>query len=212
MAVLSNSSSAGTPPKTAFAKEIETKFNPDLHTKLHDIFRLHDKLCDLAEEINDCFSFQIVCCVTTVFVLLLFGFFFETKVIFWAWGGATKLMLISSSYLLWGIISTLVIYLLLFLCTYTRDAANKSALTIHKILQMKPAFMLNDEIYYNKMKSFTLQVLHRKNIMHFNGLGLFRLDFTFIFSAVSAATSYLIVLLQFDLSNELKAFQSNKFY
>lgn len=42
--------------------------------------------------------------------------------------------------------------------------------------------MLNDEIYYNKMKSFTLQILHRKNTFNFNGLGLFQLDYTFIFS------------------------------
>lgn len=187
-------------------------FDPDLHTKLHDIFRAHDKLCDMAEAVNDLYSSQTVVCITCIFILLLFGFFFETKVLFYAWGGATRLVFISTSYLLWGIISTLNVYLMLYLCTNTRDEANKSALIIHKVLQMKPAFMLNDEVYYNKMKSFTLQILHRKNILHFNGLGLFRLDYTFIFSAVSAATSYLIVLLQFDMSNELKAFSSNKFY
>lgn len=110
----------------------------------------------------------------------------------------------------------------------TRDEAYDSALIVHKILQNKPVFMLNDEIFYNKMKSFTLQILHRKNTFNFNGLGLFQLDYTFIFSvinifeisrrpfklhlnefylflqAVSAATSYLIVLLQFDLSADLK--------
>ena len=58
----------------------------------------------------------------------------------------------------------------------------ESALIIHKILQNKPAFMLNDEIYYSKMKSFTLQILHRKNVFYFHGLGLFILDYTFIFS------------------------------
>lgn len=64
----------------------------------------------------------------------------------------------------------------------TREESCESALIIHKILQNKPAFMLNDEIYYSKMKSFTLQILQRKNIFHFHGLGLFRLDYTFIFS------------------------------
>lgn len=157
-------------------------FDPDLHLKLHDIYRVHDKLCDLIEEVNDCFSIQMVVCITAIFILLIFGLFFETKVVFWAWGGAIKLVLISTSYMLWGIISTGFVYLVLFMCTHARDSANKSALIIHKILQMKPAFMLNDEVYYNKMKSFTLQVLHRKNILHFNGLGLFRLDYTFIFS------------------------------
>lgn len=65
-----------------------------------------------------------------------------------------------------------------------REAAYESALIVHKILQNKPVFMLNDEIYYNKMKSFTLQILHRKNTFNFNGLGLFQLDYTFIFSVL----------------------------
>ena len=156
--------------------------SPDLHKKMHEIFRIHDCICDLLEDVNDSFAFQVVCMVTSIFVFLIFGLFFETKVIFWAWGVAPRVVLFSTSYLSWGIISSLSCYMLLYWCTTTRDAAYRSALIIHKILQTKPAFMLNDEAYYNKMKSFTLQVLHRKNILHFNGLGLFRLDYTFIFS------------------------------
>lgn len=97
----------------------------------------------------------------------------------------------------------------------TREESCESALIIHKILQNKPAFMVNDESFYSKMKSFTLQILHRKKVenhnwnhckqfiiqfaialtsklkwicfrfqkvFHFHGLGLFKLDYTFIFS------------------------------
>lgn len=186
-------------------------FDPDLHIHLHHIFRLHDSLCDLVEQINDAFSLQMVVCIASIFIVLIFSLFFEIKVVFWAWGGQVKLVLISTSYLLWGIIAASVIYFVLYMCSNTITSMKRSALIVHKLLQMKPAFMLNDETYYNKMKSFTLQVLHRKNILHFNGLGLFRMDYTFIFSAVSAATSYLIVLLQFDMSQELQAFSSKKF-
>lgn len=66
--------------------------------------------------------------------------------------------------------------------------------------------MINDEAYHGKMKSFTLQILHRKKVFNFHGLGLFKLDYTFIFSAVSAATSYLIVLLQFDMTSDFQKF------
>lgn len=97
--------------------------------------------------------------------------------------------------------------------------------------------MINDEAFHSKMKSFTLQILHRKKVFYFHGLGkfftastqiivfflgLFKLDYTFIFSvshfinwlqsseiyfqAVSAATSYLIVLLQFDMSSDFQKF------
>ena len=48
----------------------------------------------------------------------------------------------------------------------TREESCESALIIHKILQNKPAFMLNDEIFYNKMKSFTLQILNRKKVLN----------------------------------------------
>lgn len=74
------------------------------------------------------------------------------------------------------------------MCTRTRDEARESAFIAHKILQRKPLFMWDDDIYYNKMKSFTLQLLHRKNTFNFHGLGLFALDYTFIFSVSVALT------------------------
>lgn len=46
----------------------------------------------------------------------------------------------------------------------TREESSESALIIHKILQNKPAFMVNDESFYSKMKSFTLQILHLKKV------------------------------------------------
>lgn len=67
-------------------------------------------------------------------------------------------------------------------CTYTRDEAYNSAKIIHKILQKKPMFAIKNEKYYNKLKSFTLKTLHRKKTFKFNGMGLFILDFSFIFS------------------------------
>ncbi|KAG5675397.1 hypothetical protein PVAND_005305 [Polypedilum vanderplanki] len=52
-------------------------------------------------------------------------------------------------------------------------------------------------------------IFFETKIFHFNGLGLFKLDYTFIFSAVSAATSYLIVLLQFDMNADFQKFITN---
>lgn len=76
-------------------------------------------------------------------------------------------------------------YTILRVCTNTRESAYNSAIIIHRTLQGKPVFMLNDDTYFNKMKSFTLHILHRKNIFSFNGFGLFTLDYTFIFSVYS---------------------------
>lgn len=90
--------------------------------------------------------------------------------------------LIAVSYLLQSILMLVIIYVLLGICTYARDEANRAAMIVQKVLQKKPIFVLNDASYYNKLKSFTLKVLHRKIAFNFNGLGLFKLDFTFIFS------------------------------
>lgn len=108
--------------------------------------------------------------------------FVRAQVVFWLWSQSGPYIITATSYIIWALFTGLVIYTILTICARTREEAYESALIVHKILQNKPIFMLNDEIYYNKMKSFTLQILHRKNTFNFNGLGLFNLDYTFIFS------------------------------
>lgn len=137
--------------------------------------------------------------ITGGFIMVLFGVFFETKVekilskllntrthnfqvIFWPQGINTKLLLFATSYVLWGVALSAIIYTVLRACSNSREESCESALIIHKILQNKPAFMINDDSYHGKMKSFTLQILHRKKVFNFHGLGLFKLDYTFIFS------------------------------
>lgn len=191
------------------------------------MFELHNRLMDLAQSINKCYSSALLVFVTGIFVFSIFGFFFETKVLFWSWEKSTKLILISTSPVLWVVAGLANVYVLLTLCESARSAAYETPLIVHKIMQKKPLFMLHDDTYYNKMKAFTIQVLHRKKTFNFSALGLFNFDYTFIFSvrpfecvfcivypkqlnlirlchlqAVSAATSYLIVLLQFDVKFE----------
>ena len=52
----------------------------NLHVNMDNLFFLHDKLLDISESVNDTFSIQIVAFITASFVIILFGFFFETKV------------------------------------------------------------------------------------------------------------------------------------
>lgn len=53
----------------------------NLHINMDTLFSLHDKLLDMSEMINDMYALQIVAFITVSFVIILFGFFFETKVI-----------------------------------------------------------------------------------------------------------------------------------
>ncbi|XP_017470458.1 PREDICTED: gustatory and pheromone receptor 33a [Rhagoletis zephyria] len=139
------------------------------------------------------------------FVITIFGIFLETKVMFIV-GGLNELMdYVIYLYVIWSLTTMMVGYLVLRLCCNAHAHSKQSAMIIHEIMQKKPSFMLGNSSYYNKMKSFTLQFLHWEGYFHFNGIGLFALDYTFIFSTVSAATSYLIVLLQFDMTAILKS-------
>ncbi|TMW47241.1 hypothetical protein DOY81_007676 [Sarcophaga bullata] len=173
-------------------------------TNLPELFKLHDKILSLSVLTNAEYGPQCVPYMAVCFVITIFGIFLQTKV-FFAVGGKNRLLdYVVFLYLLWSLTTMLVAYLVLRLCCNANGYSKQSAMIVHEIMQKKPAFMLGNDVYYNKMKSFTLQFLHWEGYFQYNGIGLFTLDYTFIFSTVSAATSYLIVLLQFDMSSILK--------
>lgn len=152
------------------------------HNNLRMMFELHNRLMDVAQNINKCYASALLVFVTGIFVFSIFGLFFETKVLFWSWEKSMKLILISTSPVLWVIAGLANVYVLLSVCEDARSAAYETPLIVHKIMQRKPLFMLHDDTYYNKMKAFTIQVLHRKKTFNFSALGLFNFDYTFIFS------------------------------
>ncbi|KAL5273580.1 Gr33a family protein [Megaselia abdita] len=197
------------PPKPVILnnKIISTITNEEKKTSEHtmtDLFRVHEKILSLSVMTNNEFAPQIVPFMTMCFCITLYGIFIETKVIFVAGGINDFLDYIANTFVIWSIITIFVAYLVLRLCCNAYNDMKKTAMIIHEIMQKKPPFMLGSDLYYNKMKAFTLQYLHWEGYFQFNGCGLFSLDYTFIFSSVSAATSYLIVLLQFDMSAILK--------
>lgn len=52
----------------------------NLHINMDSLFLMHDRLLDMSEMVNDIYAIQIVAFITVSFVIILFGFFFETKV------------------------------------------------------------------------------------------------------------------------------------
>lgn len=172
---------------------------------------------------NGEFGPQCVPYMAACFVVSIFGIFLETKVNFIVGGKSRLLDYMTYLYVIWSFTTMMVAYIVLRLCCNANNHSKQSAMIVHKIMQKKPAFMLSNDLFYNKMKSFTLQFLHWEGFFQFNGVGLFALDYTFIFSVsfrvltlvfliiksvhfqtVSAATSYLIVLLQFDMTAILR--------
>uniref|UniRef100_A0A182WMA6 Gustatory receptor n=1 Tax=Anopheles minimus TaxID=112268 RepID=A0A182WMA6_9DIPT len=171
--------------------------------RLTYMFVVHENVAKLAEFINRAYSLQIIAIVTVTFVNTLFGFFIETKLLFWNYE-MVDLILRACRYAFQCIPACLLIYNMLVVCAATHAELYKSASLLHKLLQYKANYFIDDQALFERSKAIALQLLHRKRFPLFDGSGLFRLDFTFIFSVFSAATSYLIVLLQFDLSKDLE--------
>uniref|UniRef100_A0A182YRM4 Uncharacterized protein n=1 Tax=Anopheles stephensi TaxID=30069 RepID=A0A182YRM4_ANOST len=171
--------------------------------RLTYMFVIHENVAKLAEFINRAYSLQLIAIVTVTFVNTLFGFFIETKLLFWNYQ-MVDLILRACRYAFECIPACLLIYNMLVVCASTHTELFKSASLLHKLLQYKANYFIDDQALFERSKAIALQLLHRKRFPLFDGSGLFRLDFTFIFSVFSAATSYLIVLLQFDLSKDLK--------
>ena len=143
---------------------------------------MHDKILSLSVLTNAEYGPQCVPYMAVCFVITIFGIFLQTKV-FFAVGGKNRLLdYVVFLYLLWSLTTMLVAYLVLRLCCNANGYSKQSAMIVHEIMQKKPAFMLGNDVYYNKMKSFTLQFLHWEGYFQFNGIGLFTLDYTFIFS------------------------------
>ncbi|XP_061401369.1 gustatory and pheromone receptor 33a-like [Musca vetustissima] len=178
---------------------------PSSESNLPDLFKLHDKILSLSVITNAEYGPQSVPYMAVCFVITIFGIFLLTKVFFVVGGKSRLLDYVIILFIVWSLTTMVVAYLVLRLCCNANGFSKQSAMIVHEIMQKKPAFMLGNDLYYNKMKSFTLQFLHWEGYFQFNGIGLFTLDYTFIFSTVSAATSYLIVLLQFDMSSILKS-------
>lgn len=171
---------------------------------------------------NGEFGPQCVPYMAACFVISIFAIFLETKVEFIVGGKSPLLDYCTHLYVTWSLTTMIVAYIVLRVCCNANNHSKQSAMIVHEIMQKKPAFMLSNDLFYNKMKSFTLQFLHWEGYFQFNGIGLFALDYTFIFSVsrelyidyfvfifllfqtVSAATSYLIVLLQFDMTAILR--------
>lgn len=137
---------------------------------------------DIAEGINQCYSTNTVVYVTVSFVLAMFGIFFETKEFFYNFKSEMNFSIMATSYILWALQNTIIIFLLLQVCEVTREKAYDTPMIVHKILQENPVFLHHSNIFYNKMKSFSLHLLHRKKTFNFSGQGLFIFDYTFIFS------------------------------
>lgn len=160
----------------------DSDFNRINENDLPRIFGCHDRLVDLIEQINEFYSPITVIFIARYFVMAIFGLFFIAKVLFWSWEKNLRLILMSTTYNLWSILGIIEIFIIMNACQTTQQQAFRTSFFVYELIQKQPKFFIQNEINFVRSKSFIIQVLHRKKSFSFSGIGLFNLDYSFIFS------------------------------
>ncbi|KAH8289114.1 hypothetical protein KR054_000549 [Drosophila jambulina] len=80
--------------------------------------------------------------------------------------------------------------------------ANRLALSLHQV-----SVDLRNDSHNALITQFSLQLLHQR--LHFSAAGFFNVDCTLLYTIVGATTTYLIILIQFHMSESSNASGSN---
>ncbi|XP_033231719.1 putative gustatory receptor 28b [Belonocnema kinseyi] len=166
--------------------------NPILLLKLRTIKKMHHALSDVMEKLNSTFSFQIGASVTLTFAEVTFSLYFyllhnqnEKKIDLerqiWYSYFLTSITFYCTK--LVGII---------WICQMTKDEAIRTGSLVHEIL-----INTEETLFKEELQLFSLQILHRDNILTAQGISL---DARLITTIVGGITTYLLILIQFLIS------------
>ncbi|XP_063916325.1 putative gustatory receptor 28b isoform X1 [Zophobas morio] len=169
------------------------------HEFIRSCGTIYDTLCTQSREINSAFASQILFLIPTVFILIIFNSFQTCRII-------KKLIGFDCVWVVFDILYFVIFLELVVPCVVVREESEKFADTLHKINDnaiddavnkstangKKPMLLLPLQI-----NLLILQSYHQK--IEFSACGVFPLDGTLIYTILGALTTYLVILLQFDL-------------
>ncbi|XP_055610225.1 gustatory and pheromone receptor 33a-like isoform X3 [Uranotaenia lowii] len=155
---------------------------------LKQIKILHDKLNDVVELVNYCFSVQITFCVGLCFVIGVVCSF-----------GLFRAFIYRNELFYMGVLNFIwYMYYLFFVLFFiavgskiTREGKRIGVL-VHKAINCSTSSAV-----INELNIFSQQLLHRSPVIT---CGLFVYDWTLLYTMIGATATYLIILIQFDVS------------
>ncbi|KAK4883535.1 hypothetical protein RN001_006854 [Aquatica leii] len=157
----------------------------------------HQKLCELSENVNKAYSFQLLFMLIALFLNSIMTLFY------WAIQSVpenkTKIFIADVIYMnnkfIFGVIQILI---LVYVCSSTSEEAKKTSRLIHDIIP--PSNMLqNREALQIQLSCFSLQLANHN--IEFNACGIFSINESLIYSIIGAASAYLVIVIQFELSS-----------
>lgn len=174
--------------------EKEFLIGEKMDKKLIMLCRLHDEICEIGKLVNKMYSFQML-------ITMAFGFMSITAQFYFLYCGLAsqgipKLFRSAESVPntianigFTGIKCVSIIYI-----SYkTKTDAQKTGIQLHKI-----ANVVDENHFYHVINHLSLKLLNHQ--LNFTACGFFDLDMTTVYAITGAITSYLIILIQFNIA------------
>ncbi|XP_037034420.1 uncharacterized protein LOC119073214 [Bradysia coprophila] len=159
--------------------------------KLTTLIGLHERLTESVALLNDIYSTEVFFILMVIFTYVLFGLFSRYMVLFDYEMEAYK---ISSLNLTWMIAYTASILTVISMSSILTTRAKHTAVIVHRVLRKT-----NDAEIENKLFTFSKMLHLRRITLNF---GQINFDWPLLFQLNGAVTSYLIILIQFQLSSK----------
>uniref|UniRef100_A0A182VWA0 Gustatory receptor n=1 Tax=Anopheles minimus TaxID=112268 RepID=A0A182VWA0_9DIPT len=167
-----------------------TVYGPKQMLVLRQIMQIFDNISDLADKGSFYYGIQIMVSIAGSFVFLLFYTFAFTLVI-------RSVLPFESVFNAGPIISYLMFAYNVFIVAFFGNALKQQCREFFYLLKQDVSVLVANVslICYRLLRMFLMQLGHRSPMIT---CGLFPFDWTLIFSILSTAATYIIILLQFE--------------
>ncbi|XP_035777498.1 putative gustatory receptor 28b [Anopheles albimanus] len=163
------------------------------------VAEIQDALCEACSYAEDYFTIQMLTIVTIVFLIVVFNSYYVLDALIGTNSQDTPFS--KKQFVLFFLCQTMVYGFGVFIIVYGSSSMLREndniSVNVHKLLNII-SYGLDCHELETKLTNLSLQMIHRK--VNFSACGLFSLDFTLIFTLVGAATTYLVILVQYQLS------------
>uniref|UniRef100_A0A182ISP7 Gustatory receptor n=1 Tax=Anopheles atroparvus TaxID=41427 RepID=A0A182ISP7_ANOAO len=170
------------------------RVNQRMDNKLILICRTHDELCEIGKIINRMYSVQMLVAMAHGFVAITAQFYFlycgltgqDVPILF----RSAQVLLLSLTYNTYTALKCVVP---IFVCWKTKTDSQRTGIEMHYLANVV------DECHcYEVVNHLSLKLLNHH--LNFSACGFFDLDMTTLYAITGAITSYLIILIQFNLA------------
>uniref|UniRef100_A0A182W2J4 Gustatory receptor n=1 Tax=Anopheles minimus TaxID=112268 RepID=A0A182W2J4_9DIPT len=173
---------------------VRVRIEQRLDNKLILICRTHDELCEVGKVVNRMYSVQMLVAMAHGFVSITAEFYFlycsltrqEVPILF----RSSEVFFLALTLIVYTALKCIVP---IFVCWKTKTDSQRTGIEMHYLANVV------DECHcYEVVNHLSLKLLNHH--LNFSACGFFDLDMTTLYAITGAITSYLIILIQFNLA------------